>query len=66
MVAGIEPALDCLDALVQRLDGVAVEDRHRLLGQDRPGVDLEGRDVHRAPRDLHAVRRARRRPRASP
>jgi hypothetical protein len=36
---GIEAALDRLDALVQRLDGVAGEDRDGLLGQDRAVVD---------------------------
>ena len=54
MVCRVEPALDLLDALVQRLDGVAGQDRHRLLGQDRAGVDLERRDVHRAAGDLDA------------
>ena len=38
---GIEAALDLLDALVQRLDGVVGQHRHRLLGEDRAVVDLE-------------------------
>ena len=37
---GVEPALDLLDALVQRRLGVAGQDRHGLLGEDRPLVDL--------------------------
>ena len=40
MVPDVEAALDGLDALVERLDGVVGEHGHRLLGQDRPGVDL--------------------------
>ena len=46
----VEPALDRLDALVQRLVGVVGQDGHRLLGEDRPGVDLLGGHVHRAAR----------------
>ena len=62
----VEAALDVLDPLVQRLDGVVGEDRHGLLGEDRAVVDLERREVHRAAGDLDARRRARPRPRASP
>ena len=51
---GVEPALDLLDAFVQRRLGVAVEDGHRLLGEDRAGVDLLGHEVHGAAGDLHA------------
>ena len=46
----IERALDHLDPLVQRLLGVAGEDGNGSLGQDRPGVHLEGSEVHRAAR----------------
>ena len=46
----VEPALDHLDALVQRLLGVAGEDRDHLLGQDRPGIHFEGGQVHGAAR----------------
>ena len=52
----VEPPLDHLDPLVQGLDGVVGQDRHRLLGQDRPGVHLERGQVHRAPRHLHPGR----------
>ena len=38
---GVQAALDVFDALVQRLDGVVGEHRHRFLRQDRPFVDLE-------------------------
>ena len=47
---GIEPALDFLDAFVQGLLGVVVEDGHRLLGEDRAGVDVLGDEVHGAAR----------------
>ena len=39
-VAGYKRALDHLDPLVQRLLGVAGQDRDHLLGQDRAGVHL--------------------------
>src|SRR6478609_3540347 len=50
---GIEAALDLLDALVERVLGVAVEDGHGLLGEDRTGVDREAGDVDRRAGDLH-------------
>ena len=50
--ARVEPALDVLDPLVQRLDGVVGQDRHRLLGEDRAVVDVEAGEVHRAAGDL--------------
>ncbi len=37
----VQPPLDHLDPLVQRLLGVAGQDRDRLLGQDRPGVHFD-------------------------
>src|SRR3546814_21185924 len=52
---GVQAALDGLDALVQRRLVVVGQHGHRLLGEDRPGVDLAGRDVDRAAGDLHAV-----------
>ena len=55
MVLDVEPALDRLDALVEGLDRVVGQDGHRLLGQDRAGVDLDGGDVHGAARDLDPV-----------
>ncbi len=50
----VQGALDHLDPLVQRLLGVAGEDGDHLLGQDRPGVHLQGGQVHGAPRLGHA------------
>ena len=52
---GIDPALDLLDALVQRLDGVVGQHGHGFLGEDRALVDLEAGDVDGAAGDLHAV-----------
>src|SRR3546814_13545111 len=52
---GVQAALDGLDALVQRRLVVVGQHGHRILGADRPGVDLEGRDVDRAAGDLPAV-----------
>ncbi len=40
----------------RRGGGVAGEDGHGLLGEDRAGVDLGDRDVHGAAGDLDAVR----------
>ena len=53
---GIQAALDLLDALVQGLFGVAVEDRDGLLGEDRPGVDVFGDEVDGAARHRHPGR----------
>ena len=50
---GIQAALHFLDAFVQGLLGVAVEDGDRLLGEDRPGVDVLGDEVHGRSRHLH-------------
>ena len=50
----VQAALDVLDPLVQRVDGVVGEHRHRFLGQDRPVVDLERGQVHGTAGDLHA------------
>src|SRR5215218_4344192 len=44
---GVEAALDGLDPLVERVDGVVGQDRDGLLGHDRPGVDLGGGHVDR-------------------
>ena len=46
--------LDRLDAFVERVFVIALEDGHGLLGQDRPVVDLDGGDVDRAAGHLHA------------
>ena len=48
--SGIDPPFDFLDPLVQGLDGVVGQDRHRLLREDRALVDLEPREVHGAAR----------------
>ena len=50
----VEVALHGLDALVERGLVVVGQDRHGLLGEDRPGVHLEGGHVDRAARDLDA------------
>src|SRR5438067_200964 len=49
----VEPPLDVLDPLVQRVGGVIGKDGDRLLGQDRAGVDIGHRDVDRATGHLH-------------
>ena len=53
---GVEPALDLLDALVQRVFGVAGQDGDGLLRQDRPVVDLFGGDVDGRAGDLDPER----------
>ncbi len=50
----IETPLDRLDPLVQRGLVVSRQDRHRLLGDDGPCIDLERGQVHRAASDLHS------------
>ena len=49
---GIQPALHFLDAFVQGLLGVVVEDGHGFLGEDRPGVDVLGDEMDGRARDL--------------
>ena len=51
---GVQRALGDLDPFVQRLLGVAGQHRDHLLGQDRPGVHLQGGQVHGAPGLGHA------------
>ena len=44
------------DPVVQRLDVIAGQDRHRLLGKDRPAVERLIDEMDGAPGDRHAVR----------
>src|SRR5664280_2364829 len=48
--ARIERALDLLDSLVQRGFVVTRQHGHSLLGENRPGVEFFGGDVHGAAR----------------
>ena len=49
----IQAALHFLDAFVQGVLGVVVEDGDSFLGQDRAGVDVLGDEMHGRPRHLH-------------
>ena len=51
---GVELPFARLDALVQGGHGVTGHNRHLLLGEDRPGVGVDGGHMHRAPRDRDA------------
>ncbi len=65
IVSGYNLRSTTLILLVEGLLGIARFDPYRLLGQDGPGVDLLGGDVHRRAGHLHPQRRWRHAPRAT-